>query len=115
MTPKSIAPRKPTGLSARSERLWIELHAEHDFSLDADELCERGLRAFDLSDKLYELARKAGLATPKAKGLLASARDAAMVGLKLFKGVGFDKIDTTTRRPGRPSDAAWSAQRRGSA
>jgi hypothetical protein len=114
MTKITTAPA-PVGLSVRGRKLWAAMQAANVFTPDSAELFERGLRAFDLHDKLHKLAQKEGFGSQKSKGLLASARDAAMVGLKMFKGCGLDKVDTAVRRPGRPADAGWSAQRRGSA
>lgn len=98
----------PEGLSAAYEGFWRILLAGRDFSEDSAELLARSLRRFTLSDELLGLARQAGLGTPAGLRLLGAARDAEMLGLKLWVATGLDKADTEALgRPGRPPGGFW--------
>jgi hypothetical protein len=102
----------PRDLSPRSSTLWTTLHAQYDFEPHTDELLERALRYFDLADTLLTNAHEVGLTTPAGRGALSGSRDASMARLKLFQATGLDKADAgEPRRPGRPSDQAWSKMR----
>lgn len=70
---------------------------------------ERALTWFDLSDRW--LAEAAGAAGRERAQLAKQAMDAATSGLRFWRTLKF--VDgSPARRPGRPSDTGWSAQRR---
>ena len=118
MTPRTSKRMQaaPNHFSARGQALWDRLHEANRVYPDSDELLRRALLAFDLADSLLERARRPGIKLSDERALLSASRDASMVGLKLMKSVGLDRADIgPARRPGRPSDIAWSQQRRGGA
>jgi hypothetical protein len=104
---------KPPALSKRSRALWEQLHGRYELSVADEAILRRALEAYDVHDSLMATARAAGLAAKDSRALLGAARDAALVGLRHWAALGFGKADQSApRRPGRPSDTAWSSTRR---
>ena len=109
-------PAAPRGLSSRSRRLWVELHAEFELSATASRLLEEMLFALDLAASCRATIAAEGIAVPgryagvpRAHHLLPVARDAtrtaeriaARLGLNLAEDVAHSDARTRIAVPGR--------------
>jgi hypothetical protein len=111
MPPATEKKRPPRGLSAWARGVWVELHAEYEFSAPESLLLERGLRLFDRADECGAVVAREGLVVGKRPHpLLGVQRDSLQGALRFVRALGFE-TEGERRRPGRPSDVSWSAQR----
>ena len=103
-------PDPPAGLSRASQRVWRELTALHAF--EAHELIafERALGWWDRSDRWLE-ASEAAEGREQAR-LVKQSLDAAQTALRYWRVLKFQDPAVPKRRPGRPSGADWSAERK---
>jgi hypothetical protein len=105
--------RPPKGFSAKARATWREVLQRYELDPVGRVFLPRWLEADDLADRLHAAALAAGLtATREGRAALAAYRDASQTALKYAKALGLDKTaQGTPRRPGRPSDEAWSPMR----
>src|SRR5262245_44835716 len=100
----------PRGLSAKSREIWRRLTAEYAFEVHESAQLEAALRWQDRSE---ELATQASTANERMRPRLVKlAMDAASTSLRFWRALKFFDPANPTRRPGRPSDGEWSAQRK---
>ena len=92
---------RPDALSARSQARWDTLTTAYDFSV-AEKVA--------LLECLLAADRAADFTRVKQHDLAVKERQSSY---RWWKSLRFP-ADTATRRPGRPADTHWSAQRRGS-
>ncbi len=106
--------KPPSGLSAKARGIWTEVQRVYELDADGEVFLARWLEANDLADRLHTVALAAGLtSTPEGRASLSAYRDASQTALKYAKALGLDKASQgAPRRPGRPSDEAWSPMRR---
>ena len=101
-------PPVPPGLSPTSAGIWRELTGTHTFEARELVTFERALRWFDRSEQW--LAEAAGAEGRERAQLVKQSLDASTAGLRFWKTLRF--VDGLPRRVGRPSDDAWSPQRK---
>ena len=102
-------PPVPRGLSPRSRAIWRDLVTEYTFEKNELVSLRRALEWFDRSDALIASAVGTTDARERA-ALLKQAKDASNCGLRYWRTLKFTE-GVATRRPGRPSDDAWSLKR----
>ena len=102
--------RRSAGLSAWAKGVKADLLGRNDFAPHELVCFERALTWFDLSDRLVLEAE--GLIGRERDAKLKAAGDAATTALRHWRTLKFVDPSRPERRPGRPSDTAWSAQRR---
>lgn len=100
----------PSGLSPRSQAIWSELVAAHDFADFELVTFTRALEWFDQADAKAAQAADAKDPAESAR-LLKVSMDAATTALRFWRTLKFPP-PVGVRRPGRPSGPDWSASRK---
>lgn len=99
----------PKGLSAESRVIWENLTTLHRFESHELVAFTRALRWFDRADTWLKAADAAE--GREGAQLVKQAMDASNAGLRYWRTLKFTD-GAAARRPGRPSDDAWSAKRK---
>jgi hypothetical protein len=102
----------PRGLSAGSADIWKALTTQLSFERRELYVFERALRWWDQSDQWLRDSEKA--AGRDQARLVKQSMDAASAALRLWRSLKFTD-GPASRRPGRPSGADWSPQRKAAA
>ena len=97
---------KPTA----SQRVWRELMEPHAFEAHELVTFERALAWWDRSDAWLEASEKAE--GKEQAQLIKQSLDGATAALRCWRTLKFLDPAVPKRRPGRPSGADWSAERK---